>query len=346
MFLEFEDFRGISGFADFSIGVGSIFRSGSPGLPKLEAGKVYVNSSPGTIAAAFITDLADTKKIAARFEITVNTNSFPLSFGFSNEIFNSSIPASSLIAPFQVSIVSATGGYKARIQHSSLTSSSGTSTNQSILSESEVFTFDMGATMVFDYSITIGDDGIASLSLVKDGSVIATGSVNVDRINSGRQVKSITRLNIATSATNIWLSNVIIYIPDAETPHPLTGLLDIVRRNSVNAALGAAFASDTTFITYANDTFEDIALTGTVPADAEILAAKGAFRYGVTGNAPSYPELAVAFADGRQFTGTPPGGRVNVGTLPLIMSVRASAPMTPADINGAKLQARSKIPPA
>lgn len=348
MFIDYEDFKNLSGYKDFELGIGSIFRSGNPGLTKIENGKVSVNSAPGTIAAALISDIADTKKIAARFEITVTTNSFPLSFGFANDVFNGSIPVSSLIAAFQVSIVVATGGYKARLQHSSLTSSSGTSTNQSVLAESEVFTFDSGVTMVFDFSIAIGDDGIAALSLVKDGAVIVTGSVNVDRINSGRQVKSITRLNIAPSVTNIWLSNVVIYIPDAETPHPLTGLIDILRRNSVNPALASAYANDATFVTYASNDFEDIALNGAIPADAEILAAKGSFRYGVTGNAPSYPELALTLADGRQFTGTPPGpdGRVNVGTLPLIMSVRADGPITPADINGAKLRARSKTPPA
>lgn len=351
MIVDFEDFRSIAENTDLGIGIGSIFKSQRPAnLMAMETidGLTTARSFGQRLDQCLIADLSTVKKLAVRFDLSQINTSFINSFGFSTSEFNAgSAQTSASFAPFLMETMSHTlyPGYSmVRLSHVIL-ASTGTSVNTLIVAESAPFMMPVNEVSRFDFSVEISDADIVMMKVAKDGLQIVSGDVSAARSASTRQARTIERANLAPASSR--MSNVVFYVPDAEHPFPLRDLrLD--RNNAVSANLASGKANDGTFETFASSAFENIPLAGGIPADAQIMAAKAVFRHTAGGgNAPAYPEFAIDFQDGTigQIVARPVPEAVAIGAPANVLAIRPQAPLTAALINGARLRARSRIPP-
>lgn len=345
MLIGYDDFRGVSSGMDFLSGLSSLFKV-KEGIPGLEYpyGFPGVRSVSTQIARTMIAEGPLSNKLAVRFKLTNNTGSSGLgSFGISASQFNEEAhQTNTAMAPFYISIFrngSTAGEYICRIHHVILPST-GTSMNSLIIADSPVFLLPTGATKRFDFAVDINASDIATMKVAVEGVEILSATVNVERIATTRAVRSVSRVNL--SPLNALMSEVVIYEPDADTAFPLYDI-EIAAISSVSADASSGPANDATSIAITSGDFQDIALSGGIPAGANVLAAKAFFRYSAAGgNSPTYPQFALDFQEGTigQIDSTP--AVAGVGELPRVLTIRPSQPLTPALLNGARLRVRNR----
>lgn len=344
----YEDFRGFATRDDVTLAV-----TGSPWSSTFPT-SIYLQTTLGRSRArtggytrvhqGLTTHNPDPYEMSVSAEFEITTSAYSLSIGFSTDGFLATVPTTLTIGG---AFYAAVENYSllanhavAKIYHVSPIGATGQAHNIQMVAESQPFSRAAGR-YFFDFHAVLDADGYVTMSLAKDKSVIVSGTVHVDAINSGRQAKTLQLVNITTDT---YFTNVIFYKPDEQTPFPI-GAVDIINIPAVDAKLKVGPVDDSvaSSVEVTSNAFVDFPVTTTLPADAEILAAKALVRYTAGGgNEPTFPEFAVAIPGIGQKTFKPFPEEVPVGAAPKnhFVDLTADNP-TPEQLNGAIFRFRS-----
>lgn len=345
---SYEDFRAYATRDDLTLAVtGSPWSSRTPTAINLQttSGRSRARAgTPGRLAGALNAASPDLKNVSISAEFEFTTTAYGLSLGFSNPQFLPTVASSISIAGAFYCVVENFAGLAnhavAKIYHAALVGATGDSHNIQLIAESAPFSRVPGR-YFFDFHVSIDDAGLATMRLAKDGSQIVSGTVHVDNINSGRQVRSLELLHITTDA---YFTNVVVYKPDEVTPFPL-GAVDIINipASDLKLRVGPVDDSLASSVEVMSNAFSDYPVTSTLAADANILAAKAVIRYTAGGgNQPTHPEFAVALPTIGQKTVRPTPEAVPVGAAPRNLTIDLSADNpTPAQLNATVFRFRS-----